>query len=92
MFIRIDEYTNFWDKVEDLLKNQKGSVSKVTRKANSFKPIPMVDPESFIERVVTTGKKYAYLKIGEGCSNNCTYCAIPYIRGAFISRPMEYIL
>lgn len=92
LFIRIDEYTNFWDKVEDLLKNQKGSVSKVTRKANSFKPIPMVDPESFIERVVTTGKKYAYLKIGEGCSNNCTYCAIPYIRGAFISRPMEDIL
>ena len=92
LFIRIDEYTNFWNKVEELLKEKEIKPSKLTRKANSLKPIPMVDPESFIERVVTTGKKYAYLKIGEGCSNNCTYCAIPYIRGAFISRPMEDII
>lgn len=92
LFIRIDEYTNFWNKVEQLIKEKKVKPSKLTRKANSLKPIPMVDPESFLERVVTTGKKYAYLKIGEGCSNNCTYCAIPYIRGAFISRPMEDII
>ena len=46
----------------------------------------------FMERVVTTGKNYAYLKIGEGCSNKCTYCAIPYIRGPFVSRKMEDIL
>ena len=46
----------------------------------------------FMERVVTTGKNYAYLKIGEGCSNKCTYCAIPYIRGPFVSRKMEEIL
>ena len=92
LFIRIDEYTNLWEKVEELVKNKVGKVTNLTRKANSFKPIPMVDPESFIERVVTTGKKYAYLKIGEGCSNNCTYCAIPYIRGGFISRPMEEIV
>ena len=46
----------------------------------------------FMERVVTTGTNYAYLKIGEGCSNKCTYCAIPYIRGPFISRKMEEIL
>ena len=92
LFIRIDEYTNFWNKVEQLIKEKEVQPSKITRKANSLKPIPMVDPESFIERVVTTGKKYAYLKIGEGCSNNCTYCAIPYIRGAFISRPMEDII
>ncbi|MBO4293576.1 MAG: 30S ribosomal protein S12 methylthiotransferase RimO [Clostridia bacterium] len=92
LFIRIDEYTSFWEKIEELLKEKEVKPSKLTRKANSLKPIPMVDPESFIERVVTTGKKYAYLKIGEGCSNNCTYCAIPYIRGAFISRPMEDIL
>lgn len=92
LFIRIDEYTNFWNKVEQLIKEKEVTPSKLTRKANSLKPIPMVAPESFLERVVTTGKKYAYLKIGEGCSNNCTYCAIPYIRGAFISRPMEDII
>ena len=46
----------------------------------------------FMERIVTTGKNYAYLKIGEGCSNKCTYCAIPYIRGPFVSRKIEEIL
>ncbi|MDE6565933.1 MAG: 30S ribosomal protein S12 methylthiotransferase RimO, partial [Clostridia bacterium] len=35
---------------------------------------------------------YAYLKIAEGCNNNCTYCAIPKIRGKFTSRPMEDII
>ena len=48
--------------------------------------------DEFLNRVVTTGKNYAYLKIGEGCSNKCTYCAIPYIRGPFVSRKMEDIL
>ena len=48
--------------------------------------------DEFYDRVITTGKNYAYLKIGEGCSNMCTYCAIPYIRGKFISRKMEEIL
>ena len=92
LFIKLDEYTNFWDKVEDLVERNTVKIDKTKRRANQFKPIPLVDPESFLERVITTGKKYAYLKIGEGCSNNCTYCAIPYIRGAFISRPIEDIL
>ncbi len=41
------------------------------------------------ERVVTTGDYMAYLKIAEGCSNRCTYCAIPSIRGRMRSRPIE---
>ena len=43
-------------------------------------------------RVISTGKYSAYLKIGEGCSNHCAYCAIPLIRGEFASRSMESIL
>lgn len=43
-------------------------------------------------RVITTPSHYAYLKIAEGCSNNCTYCAIPKIRGKFRSRSMENIV
>lgn len=46
----------------------------------------------FMNRVITTGEQYAYLRIAEGCSNRCTYCAIPYIRGAFVSRKIEDIL
>ena len=44
------------------------------------------------DRVITTGDSMAYLKIAEGCSNYCTYCAIPYIQGKYISRPYEEIL
>lgn len=43
-------------------------------------------------RYITTGGQVAYLKIAEGCSNRCTYCAIPYIRGAYVSRKMEDVL
>jgi len=42
-------------------------------------------------RVVST-KTYAWLKIAEGCSNRCAYCAIPFIRGPYISRSMEDIV
>lgn len=44
------------------------------------------------ERMLTTPNYYAYLKIAEGCSNHCTYCAIPKIRGDFRSRQPESIL
>lgn len=44
------------------------------------------------ERLLTTPQHWAYLKIADGCSNCCTYCAIPSIRGEFRSRPMEEII
>ena len=44
------------------------------------------------ERVFTTPKHHAYLKIAEGCNRHCSYCAIPLITGKFTSRPMEEIL
>ena len=43
-------------------------------------------------RLVSTGKYSAYLKIGDGCSNCCTYCAIPLIRGPYVSRPFESVI
>jgi ribosomal protein S12 methylthiotransferase len=44
------------------------------------------------ERVLTTPGHYAYIKISEGCSRRCAYCAIPIITGAHKSRPMEDIV
>ncbi len=44
------------------------------------------------ERVLTTLPYYAYLKVAEGCSNCCTYCAIPSIRGPFRSRRMKDVI
>ena len=44
------------------------------------------------DRILTTPAHWAYLKVADGCSNCCSYCAIPQIRGAFRSRDMEEII
>lgn len=43
-------------------------------------------------RLLTTPSHYAYLKISEGCDRRCSYCAIPFIRGAHKSVPMEKLI
>ena len=94
LFIKLEDYDNFWNIIEDLTK--RGIVvktkQKLSKKISEMKPLPIATYDEFINRVVTTGKNYAYLKIGEGCSNRCTYCAIPYIRGPFVSRKQEEII
>ena len=47
------------------------------------------DPEKRNRRYLTTPSHYAYLKISEGCDRRCSYCAIPFIRGAHKSVPIE---
>ena len=61
-----------------------------SKKVNLFPPKLALPLEG--GRVLTTPSHYAYLKIAEGCSNCCTYCAIPKIRGKFRSREMENII
>ena len=94
LFLKIDEYDKIWEKIEDLLKRDivQKSKNKTSNKISEIPAMPMLKQEEFLNRVITTGKNFAYLKIGEGCSNRCTYCAIPYIRGPFVSRKMEDIL
>jgi ribosomal protein S12 methylthiotransferase len=41
------------------------------------------------ERLLSTPRHYAYLKISEGCDRSCSYCAIPFIRGKQVSKPIE---
>lgn len=49
-------------------------------------------PLTGVDRVVTTGGHFAYLKIAEGCDKHCTYCIIPQIRGNYRSVPMESLI
>jgi len=77
--LSIDEYDNIWEKIDELVNIEKDKTNKCLEL-------------DYMERVVTTGNKMAYLKIAEGCDNKCTYCAIPYIRGPYISRNKEDIL
>lgn len=53
---------------------------------------PKSEVELSGERILSTLPFFSYLKIAEGCSNCCTYCAIPMIRGGFRSAPMEDLL
>ncbi|WP_448518645.1 30S ribosomal protein S12 methylthiotransferase RimO [Rhodoflexus sp.] len=44
------------------------------------------------ERLTTTARHYAYLKISEGCDRPCSFCAIPLMRGKHVSKPIEQIV
>ncbi len=44
------------------------------------------------ERITTTDRHYAYLKISEGCDRPCSFCAIPIMRGKHVSKPIEQII
>ncbi len=76
LYIKYSEYSTLWEQIEKLLSNGKEKV----------------DFEKFTDRVITTGENYAYIKIADGCSNCCTFCAIPKIRGMQKSRTMESLI
>ena len=68
-------------------------LKEVYDKIESKENVKLVDTDlNFMNRVITTGEQYSYIRIAEGCSNRCTYCAITYIRGNFVSRKMEDII
>ena len=94
LWIKLDEYDHLWDKIEDLVKRDiiEESKTKSSKQITKIPKMPMFEQYDFMNKTVTTGKNFAYLKIGEGCSNRCTYCAIPYIRGPFVSRKEEDII
>lgn len=82
IFVGTASYRQLPQLINDFMQNH----SKIVVKNN-------INSRDFAsDRVLTTPYHYAYLKIAEGCSNNCTYCAIPKIRGKFTSRPIEDIV
>ena len=79
LFVKYSEYNTLWEQIENLLGDNKSK--------DKYKEFEKIE-----DRVISTGENFAYLKIADGCSNRCTYCAIPYIRGPQISRKMENII
>ena len=57
-----------------------------------FNDHPFTNEVSSFNRIITGMKESVYVKISEGCNNRCSYCAIPLIRGPFVSRKMEDII
>ena len=76
LWIKYDSYSTIWEQIEEVIKPEKTNKQKL----------------DFLDRTITTGENFAYLRIAEGCSNFCTYCAIPKIRGKFVSRTIEEVL
>ena len=76
LWIKYDSYNTIWEQIEKVIKPEKTKNREL----------------DFLDRTITTGENFAYLRIAEGCSNFCTYCAIPKIRGKFVSRKIEDIL
>lgn len=74
----LDEIVNV---IEKVLQKEKSEIFKAKENLNLNG-----------KRLLTTPRHYAYLKIADGCSNCCTYCAIPLIRGKYRSRKMEDII
>ncbi len=70
-----------------LLKNNDDIVKTVDACCNNNSEI--VSDEV---RILTTPSHYAYLKIADGCDNQCTFCAIPLIRGGYKSQPIEALI
>lgn len=81
LFIKYDEYNTIWGQIDNLIN-----------KDIEHEREPDISFNKLKDRVITTGENYAYIKIADGCNNCCTFCAIPYIRGRFESRPMEDII
>ncbi|MBO4297929.1 MAG: 30S ribosomal protein S12 methylthiotransferase RimO [Clostridia bacterium] len=69
-------------------------LAAVEEALNGAKPTLVGEGNRFLcgPRVLTTPSYSAYVKISDGCSNRCTYCAIPLIRGGYRSRPFDDIV
>jgi len=75
-FEKIDEYIEQYETSKSLVVDTK----------------IQLDIDKDLPRITLTDNWYAYLKIAEGCSNNCTYCVIPQLRGPYKSRKIESIV
>lgn len=76
LWIKYDSYNTIWEQIENVIKPKKTNTREL----------------DFLNRTITTGENYAYIRIAEGCNNFCTFCAIPKIRGKYVSRKIEDIL
>ena len=81
VLLGVNQYEQLPAAIEEALKKQN-------------RPCLCADDHGYYEhdRVLTTPSYSAYIRIGEGCSNRCTFCAIPLIRGPYRSRGEEHIL
>lgn len=79
IFLGINQY----EKIVSILDKSYEKGGKIIETGGEFSHVKVKN------RIITTPKHYAYLKIADGCDNYCTFCTIPYIRGRYRSRKIE---
>lgn len=82
ILLGVGAFNDITDAVEDIV-NDKKSFCKINDPNFKFEST---------ERILSTPKHYAYVKIADGCNNHCSYCIIPKLRGRFRSRKIEEIV
>ena len=76
LFVSIDEYDHIGELISNLMGIENHSVKGV----------------DFHKRILSTAPYFSYVRIGDGCDNKCSYCAIPLIRGPYVSRMIDDIV
>lgn len=84
IFLGTDSWQDILDAIDESYQNNRSQVFR-------FENIPC-DAQELLPRELTTPPWMAYIKIAEGCSNGCTFCYIPYVRGPMRSRTIASIL
>ena len=82
------DYDRIFAVIEQLDRDQIGSMGQLDEMPGQGGSLKHLE----IARTPSTPLSYAYIKVAEGCSNQCAYCAIPGIRGPFHSRPFEALV
>jgi ribosomal protein S12 methylthiotransferase len=91
--IGMSEYSQFENVLEEVEKSISAAATEATAPWRTLvKDDPNYDLQAQTGRLRVTPQHYAYLKISEGCSNACTFCAIPNFRGLFRSKDRQTIL
>ncbi|MHB8841943.1 MAG: 30S ribosomal protein S12 methylthiotransferase RimO [Candidatus Aquicultor sp.] len=75
--------------IADILKN--GSITGNGTVTGNSPASPVRDFSTYPQRILSE-LPYAYLQIADGCNNRCSYCAIPFIRGTYKSKPIEQVI
>ena len=81
-----------WEKIVDKLTVESGKWKVESGRVTPNSPLSTLHTPLPTPRPLSTPTHYAYLKIAEGCNRSCSYCAIPLIRGAHRSRPIDDIV
>lgn len=86
-----------YDKIESMIKQVRDSRKNRLKSPKSTNPPQIIkSPQTFLieneRRIITGSAIHAYIKISEGCNQQCSFCAIPHFKGKLHSRPLDSIM